>query len=58
MLVNVGESQITQSLQMRDLGVTFEQILNFYDHITGKHAFFYFNIINLPLKTCLFQMPK
>ena len=27
--VNVGESQITQSLKVRDLGVTFDQFLNF-----------------------------
>ena len=33
--VNVGESQITQSLKVRDLGVTFNQFLNFDDHITA-----------------------
>ena len=33
--VNVGESQITQSIKVRDLGVTFDQFLNFYDHITA-----------------------
>ena len=33
--VNVGESQITQSLKVRDLGVTFDQFLNFNDHITA-----------------------
>ena len=33
--VNVGESQITQSLKVRDLGVTFDQFLNFYYHITA-----------------------
>ena len=33
--VNVGESQITQSLKVRDLGVTFDQFLNFDDHITA-----------------------
>ena len=27
--VNVGESQITQSLKVRDLGVIFDQFLNF-----------------------------
>ena len=27
--MNVGESQITQSLKVRDLGVTFDQYLNF-----------------------------
>ena len=31
--VNVGESQIMQSLKARDLGVTFDQFLNFDDHI-------------------------
>ena len=34
--VNVGESQITQSLKVRDLGVTFDQFLNFDDHITAR----------------------
>ena len=34
LLVNVGESQITQSLKVRDLGVTFDQFLNFDDHIS------------------------
>ena len=33
--VNVGESQIMQSLKVRDLGVTFDQFLNFDDHITA-----------------------
>ena len=32
--VNVGESQITQSLKVRDLGITFDQFLTFDDHIT------------------------
>ena len=31
--VNVGESQIMQPLKVRDLGVTFDQFLNFDDHI-------------------------
>ena len=31
---NVDESQITQSLKVKDLGVTFDQFLNFDDHIT------------------------
>ena len=31
--VNVGESIITQSLKVRDLGVIFDQFLNFDDHI-------------------------
>ena len=34
--VNIGESQITQSLKVRDLGVTFDQFLNSDDHITSK----------------------
>ena len=34
LLVNVGESQITQSLKMKDLGVTHDQFLNFDDHIS------------------------
>ena len=33
--VNAGESQITQSLKLKDLGVTFDQFLNFGDHITA-----------------------
>ena len=33
--MNVGVSQITQSLKVRDLGVTFDQFLNFDDHITA-----------------------
>ena len=33
--VNVGDCQITQSLKVRDLGVTFAQFLNFDDHITA-----------------------
>ena len=33
--VNVGESQITHSLKVRDLGVTIDQFLNFDDHITA-----------------------
>ena len=31
--MNVGESEITQSLKVRDLGVTFDQFLNFDDYI-------------------------
>ena len=31
--VNVGESIITQSSKVRDLGVIFDQFLNFDDHI-------------------------
>ena len=33
--VNVGESEITQSSKVRDLGVTFDKFLNFDDHITA-----------------------
>ena len=33
--MNVGESQIMQSLKVRDLGVTFDKFLNFDDHITA-----------------------
>ena len=33
--VNVGECQITQSLKVRALGITFDQFLNFDDHITA-----------------------
>ena len=43
--VNVGESHITQSLKVRDLGVTFDQFLNFDDHITAICRTTYFHII-------------
>ena len=33
--VNVGESMITQSSKVRDLGVIFDQFLNFDDYITA-----------------------
>ena len=33
--VNVGESQIMQSLKVRDFGFTFDEFLNFDDHITA-----------------------
>ena len=45
--VNVGESQITQSLKVRDLGVTFDQFLNFDDHITAVCRSPYFHIRNI-----------
>ena len=45
--VNVGESQITQSLKVRDLGVTFNQFLNFDDHITAICKSTYFHIRNI-----------
>ena len=47
MSLNVGESQITQSLKVRDLGVTFDQFLNFDDHITAICRSTYFNIRNI-----------
>ena len=42
--VNVGESQITQSLKVSDLCVTFDQFLNFDDHITAICRSIYFHI--------------
>ena len=45
--MNVGESQITQSLKVRDLGVTFDQFLNFDDHITAICRSTYFHIRNI-----------
>ena len=45
--VNVGESQITQSLKVRNLGVTFDQFLNFDDHITAICRSIYFHIKNI-----------
>ena len=44
--VNV-ESQITQSLKVRDLGVTFDQFHNFDDHITALCISTYFHIRNI-----------
>ena len=44
---NVGESQITQSLKVRDLGVTFDQFLNFDDHITAIYRSTYFRVRNI-----------
>ena len=45
--MNVGESQIMRSLTVRDLGVTFDQFLNFDDHITAicRITYFHFRII-------------
>ena len=40
-------SQITQSLTVRDLGVTFDQFLNFDDHITAICRSTYFHIRNI-----------
>ena len=45
--MNVGESQITHSLKMRDLGVTFDQFLNFDDHIASICRSTYFHIRNI-----------
>ena len=45
--MNVGESQITQSLKVRDFGVTFDQLLNFDDHITAICRSTYFHIRNI-----------
>ena len=45
--VNVGESQITQSLKVRDLGVTIDQFLNFDYHITAICRSTYFHIRNV-----------
>ena len=45
--VNVGKSQITQSLNVRDLCVTFDQFLNYDDHITAICRITYFRIRNI-----------
>ena len=45
--VNVGESMITQSSTMRDLGVIFDQFLNFDDHITAICRSTQFHIRNI-----------
>ena len=45
--VNVGESQIKQSLKVRDFGVTFDQFLNFDDHITAICRSTYFHFRNI-----------
>ena len=42
--VNVGESHITQLLKVRDLGVTFDQMLSFDNHITAICRSTYFHI--------------
>ena len=47
LIVNVGESQITQSLKVRDLGVSFDQFLNFNYHITAICRSTYFHIRNI-----------
>ena len=43
--VNVGESHVTQSLKVRDLGV--DRFLNFDDHITAICRITYFHIRNI-----------
>ena len=46
--VNVGESMITQSSKVRDLGVIFDQFLNFDDHITAyvkAHIFIFIYLL-------------
>ena len=45
--VNVGESMITQSSKVRDLGVIFDQFLNFDDHITAICRSAHFHIRNI-----------
>ena len=41
------QKQITQSLKVRDLGVTFDQFLNFDDHIPAICRSTYFHIRNI-----------
>ena len=45
--VNVGESMITQSSKVRDLGVIFDQFHNFHYHITAICRSTYFHIRNI-----------
>ena len=45
--VNVGESMITQSSKVRDLGVIFDQFLNLDDHITAICRSTHFHIRNI-----------
>ena len=45
--VKVGESIITESSKVRDLGVIFDQFLNLDDHITAICRSTYFHIINI-----------
>ena len=44
--VNIGESIITQSSKLRDLGVIFNKFLNFDDYITTTCNRTYFHIRN------------
>ena len=45
--VNVGERMITQSSKVRDLGVIFDQFVNFDDHITVICRITHFHIRNI-----------
>ena len=45
--VNVGESMITQSSKVRDLGVIFDKFLNFDDHITAIFRITHFHFRNI-----------
>ena len=45
--VNIGESIITQSSNVRDLGVIFDQFLYFDDHITAICGCTHFHIRNI-----------
>ena len=45
--VNIGESMITQSSKVRDLGVIFDQFLNFDHHITVICRSTHFHIRNI-----------
>ena len=45
--MNIGERQITQSLNVRGLGVIFDQFINFDDHITAIYRSIYSHIINI-----------
>ena len=45
--VNVGESMITRSSKVRDLGVIFDQFVNFDDNITVIYRSTHFHIRNI-----------
>ena len=45
--VNIGESMITQSSKVRDLGVIFDQFFNFHDDITAICRSTHFHIRNI-----------
>ena len=45
--INASESMITQSSKVRDLGVIFDQSLNFDDHITDICRSTHFHIRNI-----------